>query len=204
MIIPMATILPIMSRVLLLVAVVLGQAQEQDMTWKLIACMQVTRIRLVDNRMELTELAGKSKFPHKDVLTKCMAMMIMECVERIPIENCKGIIENSDDQAAIKQFIHYTTLPSQPFLTEESIALTADEELLVKDIQSRYEQSKSSQTEADPSENESEMPMKEQPFGTSLWLIYVLAVFLAFAGFVLYGIKRLGDRSKKAKKTKKQ
>lgn len=193
-----------MSLVLLLAAVVSTQAKEEDMAWKLIACMQVTRIQLVEHRSHLTDLAGKSKFPHKDVLTKCMAMMVMECVERIPVEDCKDIIENSDNEVVLKRFMHYTTLPSQPFLTEESIALSADEELLVKDIQSRYEESKASHAQEETREIQPEPPLNAQPVGTSLWLIYVFVVFLAFAGFVLYGIKRLGDRSKKPKKTKKQ
>lgn len=191
-----------MSLVLLLVAAVAAQQGEEDMTWKLIACMQVTRLQLVEHRGDLTELAGRSKFPHKDVLTKSMAMMVLECLERVTIEDSKKIIENSDNEAALRQYKHYTTLPTEPFLTEESVRLTEEEEILVNDIQARYQESQAAQSSSKTEEPE-ELP-KAQPVGTSLWLVYVLLVFLAFAGFVLYGIKRLGDRTKKPKKAKKQ
>lgn len=191
-----------MSLALLLVAAVVAQQGEEDMTWKLIACMQVTRLQLVEHRADLTTLAGRSKFPHKDVLTKSMAMMVLECVERVTMEDSKSIIENSDNEVLLRQYKHYTTLPTEPFLTEESVRLTEEEEILVNDIQARYKESQAGQPSSKQEEAEEE-PI-EQPLNTSLWLVYVLVVFLAFAGFVLYGIKRLGDRTKRPKKAKKQ
>ena len=190
-----------MSLVLILLTAVSGQGEDSPEAWKLIACMQVTRAQLMGHREELTNIARESSFPKKDVLTKCMATMVMDCIARIPVEVCQDIIEMSDDQAFLQQFSQYAPLPSQPFLTPESVALTSEEEILVKSIQQRYEEAKSAPS-GESSEEHDKLP--QAPMNTSLWLLYVLVVFFLFAAFILYGVKRVQESSKKTKKQKKQ
>ena len=191
---------------LLLPLAVLAQSDDMEQASKLIACMQVTRNQLIVKREALSQLAEKSPFPKKDVLTKAMAQMIIECVDRIPLEECQEAIMTKEELPA--RLLEYAPVPTEPFLTPESVALTESEDILIKDIIEKSEQAKREKSsDAEPRtspEYEEKVSKPEPALGTSLGIVYILTVFLVFAGLVLYGIKRIQDRDEKQSKKRKK
>lgn len=191
----------------LLSLITLASADEKEHSYRLVACMQLTRHQLVNHKDELDMLVSSSTFDREKVLTKFMGQMIVQCMSRISMEVSQEVLyEKGEDGAITQRHAGYAAIPDSPITTEEDLMLTPEEEDTLAEIMEKTKKAEEMRAKGGQPSGDYESSQTSQPIGTSLGLIYILAVFLIFAGIVIYGIKRLNDResSKKGRKRKNE
>ena len=185
---------------LLLLSAWAQSEEDREHTVKLAACMNLLRFQIKTQEENLNTLVAQSKFEQNEVMTKIMGETLANCLRSIPIDIADYVINHSNslpDQAQL----HYATLPDTPILTEQALELTDDEYNILKEIKEKTKKVEDARARGEVPVSE---PLAEPVIGTSLGMVYILVVFLAFAGLVVYGIKRINDREKSWKKKPKK
>ena len=193
---------PSLFLILLLPLLAPGQdPEEQEYSFRLVSCMQIVRTQLTSNKDHFEALVGQSPFKREEVLTKYMGEMIVHCMKAVPMEVCEEVLREREGDTVSKRHSGYAPLPDREISSEEEMMLTEEEEIVLGEIMDRTKKAEEMRGKGGMQGGE----QSAQPIGTSLGLIYILIVFLVFAGIVIYGIKRMNDieQSKKDKKKKK-
>lgn len=191
------------SLVLLALGAWAQSEEDREHTLKLAACMNLLRFQIKTQEEDLNTLVAQSKFEHNEVMTKIMGETLAKCIHSLPVELATDIVQHQGDSLPDSQHLSYASLPDVPILTEQALELTDEEYAILTEIKEKTKRVEEARARGDVPVTE---PATQPAIGTSLGLVYILVVFLAFAGLVVYGIKRLNDREKKnsKKKQKKQ
>ena len=190
-----------------LVLLVLGawaqSEEDREHTFKLAACMNLLRFQIKMQEENLNTLVSQSKFEHNEVMTKIMGETLVKCMHSLPLELAASIVKLQGDSLPAPENLKYASLPDIPILTEQALELTDEEYAVLTEIKEKTKRVEDARARGEVPVTE---PETQPAIGTSLGLVYILVVFLAFAGLVVYGIKRLNDREKKSsrKKPKRQ
>lgn len=186
--------------VLLLLSAWAQSEEDREHTVKLAACMNLLRFQIKTQEENLNTLVTQSKFEQNEVMTKVMGETLATCLRTIPFEVAGNVIKHTDSMPDQAQ-LNYANLPDTPILTEQALELTDEEYNILREIKEKTKKVEEARERGEMPVTE---PIAEPVIGTSLGLVYILVVFLAFAGLVVYGIKRINDREKSWKKKPKK
>lgn len=186
---------------LLLLGVHSQSPAEKEHNFKLAACMNLLRFQIKIEEESLNTFVSQSNFDQREVMTKVMGEVLAKCLRSLPLESAQDIIQFREDAMPSAEYLAYVPLPDTPILTEQALELTDEEYSILSEIQEKTKKVEEARSRGEVPVTD---PSTEPAIGTSLGLVYVLVVFLAFAAIVVYGIKRLNDREAgKKKKSKK-